>query len=48
MVGGFIHKNLKSELKRIARAEGKTMTDLAIEFFEEGVARRSRAARRKK
>lgn len=53
LVGGFIHKDLKNQLKRIARAEGKTMTELAIELFEDGVAKRGRkglvkAGRRKK
>jgi hypothetical protein len=48
MVGGFIRKSLKSELKRIARIEGKTITDLAIEFFEEGVAKRGARARKRR
>ena len=39
MVGGFIQKSLKSRLKILAKKRKVTMTELAVELFEEGVKR---------
>jgi len=41
-VGGYVHRNLKAKIKRVARSEKRTVTDVITGFLQDGVTSRKK------